>query len=56
MFDKKTVRVINRYLYRQAYDVDSSRYKNLADLRQLVIDAVKFQVKVQKKKTRLIVC
>ena len=50
MLEKNVVRVIKRYPNRRLYDVDSSRYVNLNDLRLLVIDGIKFQVVVEKTK------
>ena len=48
MLDKNKARVIKRYPNRRLYDVDASRYVNLGDLKQLVVDGVKFQVVVDK--------
>lgn len=48
MLDKNTVRVIKRYPNRRLYDVDASKYVNLNDLKQLVIEGIKFQVLVEK--------
>lgn len=48
MYENKPIRVIKRYPNRRLYDIDSSRYVNLSDLRQLVLDGVRFQVLVEK--------
>ena len=48
MYENKPIRVIKRYPNRRLYDVDTSRYVNLSDLRQLVLDGVRFQVIVDK--------
>ena len=48
MVEKNVARVIKRYPNRRLYDIETSRYVNLNDLRQLVIDGVKFQVVVEK--------
>lgn len=48
MLDKNLFRVIKRYPNRRLYDVEASRYVNLADLRQLVVDGVNFRVIVEK--------
>ena len=46
--EKHQPRIIKKYPNRRLYDTDSSRYVTLAEVRQLVVDAVPFVVIEQK--------
>ena len=48
MLEPARIRLIKRYPNRRLYDVHASRYVNLADIRQLVIEGEKIQVLVEK--------
>lgn len=41
-------RLIKRYPNRRLYDIQASRYVNLADIRKLVVDGYEIQVLVEK--------
>ena len=48
MLEPAPIRLIKRYPNRRLYDVHASRYVNLGDIRQLVIEGEKIQVLVEK--------
>lgn len=48
MFTPKPVRIIKRYPNRRLYDVEQSRYVNLTDLRNLIVEGAEIQVLVDK--------
>jgi polyhydroxyalkanoate synthesis repressor PhaR len=48
MLEPVITRIIKRYPNRRLYDVHASKYVNLADLRELVVAGVSFQVLVDK--------
>lgn len=48
MLNKTNARLIKRYPNRRLYDAATSRYVNLEDLRQLVVQGVQFKVLVDK--------
>jgi polyhydroxyalkanoate synthesis repressor PhaR len=48
MFESPPIRLIRRYPNRRLYDVQTSRYVNFADLRELVIQGENIQVLVEK--------
>ena len=48
MLEQTPLRLIKRYPNRRLYDVQASKYVNLADIRKLVVEGVTFQVLVEK--------
>ena len=48
MLEQSPQRLIKRYPNRRLYDVQASKYVNLADVRQLVVEGVTFRVLVDK--------